>query len=159
MGGMASTHFEDGHARMVDVGEKPTTARTATAEAWVRLPPAAAVMLADGAPKGDAVAVAELAGIMAAKRTADLIPLCHPLSLSGVRVRGEVDGERVRFEARCRTTASTGVEMEALTAASVAALTLYDMLKGASKGIVIEAVRLLAKDGGSSGTWTHTPDR
>jgi cyclic pyranopterin monophosphate synthase len=137
---------------MVDVSGKQETAREAVAEAWLRLPPEAAAGLA-GSAKGDPVAVAELAGIMAAKRTAELIPLCHPLPITSVRVRGEALGERVRFTARCKTTAPTGVEMEALTAASVAALTLYDMLKGLSKGIVIEQVRLLSKEGGKSGPW------
>lgn len=144
---------------MVDVGAKPATVRRAVAEAVVVLPPEAAARLDAGAPKGDAVQVAELAGIMAAKRTPELIPLAHPLPLTSVAVRGERQGDRVRFEASCGTTAPTGVEMEALTAASVAALTLYDMLKGASKGIVIETVRLLAKEGGRSGSWRRTPDR
>ncbi|HKI58585.1 MAG TPA: cyclic pyranopterin monophosphate synthase MoaC [Trueperaceae bacterium] len=156
---MAGTHFEDGHPTMVDVGEKPQTSRLATAEAVVRLPAAASARLVEGGPKGDALQVAELAGIMAAKRTPDLIPLAHPLPLSSVSVRGEADGDRVRFVATCKTTANTGVEMEALTAASVAALTLYDMLKGAAKGIEIESVRLLRKEGGRSGTWSRTPDR
>lgn len=138
---------------MVDVGEKAPTVRRATAESIVSLPPEAAAWLREGAPKGDAIAVAEVAGIMAAKRTSELIPLTHPLPLTSVMVRGEALGERARFEATCGTTAPTGVEMEALTAASVAALTLYDMLKGASKGIVIESVRLLHKEGGRSGTW------
>lgn len=144
---------------MVDVSDKPSTVRSAVAEAVVRLPPAALAWLDEGAPKGDAIQVAELAGIMAAKRTPDLIPLAHPLPLTSVTVRGERHGERVRFEARCATTAPTGVEMESLTAASVAALTLYDMLKGATKDIEIETVRLLAKEGGRSGSWTRTPDR
>lgn len=159
MGRMAGSHFEDGHPTMVDVGAKPETGRLATAEAVVRLPAAAAARLTEGGPKGDALQVAELAGIMAAKRTPDLIPLAHPLPLTSVKVRGEADGERVRFVATCKTTAPTGVEMEALTAASVAALTLYDMLKGAAKGIEIETVRLLHKEGGRSGTWSRTPDR
>lgn len=156
---MASGHFERGHPIMVDVGEKPPTVRRATAEAVVALPPEAAAWLDGNAPKGDAIAVAELAGIMAAKRTPELIPLAHPLPLTSVSVRGERSGQRVRFEASCGTTAPTGVEMEALTAASVAALTLYDMLKGAAKGIEIETVRLLSKEGGRSGPWTRTPDR
>lgn len=155
---MASTHFKDGHPTMVDVTEKPPTVRRATAEATVVLPPEAAAWLDEGAPKGDAVQVAELAGIMGAKRTPDLIPLAHPLPLSSVTARGERVGNRVRFETTCVTTAATGVEMEALTAASVAALTLYDMLKGATKGIVIENVRLLHKEGGRSGSWTRTSD-
>ena len=155
-----STHFEQGKAVMVDVSHKPETARQAVAEAVVKLPSEAFDGLRAGTAKGDAVAVAELAGIMAAKRTAELIPLCHPLPLTKVTVKGEVlSAEKsVRFEAVCKTTAKTGVEMEALTAASVAALTLYDMLKGISKGIVIEQVRLLQKEGGKSGTWQASPD-
>ena len=159
MPGMASNHFRDGHPVMVDVTAKPTTAREALAEAIVRLPAAAAVRLEpDGNPKGDPLAVAELAGVMAAKRTSELIPLCHPLPLDSVEVRCQRidDGRAVRVTARCRTDARTGVEMEAMTAASVAALTLYDMLKGASKGIEIEAVRLLEKRGGASGTWVRS---
>jgi len=152
---MASTHFKDGHPTMVDVGGKAPTVRSATAEAVVVLPAAALAWVLDGGHKGDPVQVAELAGIMGAKRASELIPLAHPLPLTNVEVRGAVEGERVRFVATCKTTASTGVEMEALTAASVAALTLYDMLKGASKGIVIESVRLLRKEGGRSGTWTR----
>ncbi len=143
---------------MVDISDKPATVRTAVAESYVRLPPEVLQAMIAGVGKGDPIAVAELAGIMAAKRTPELIPLCHSLPLTSVRVRGERNGELVRFEASCRTTASTGVEMEALTAASVAALTLYDMLKGSGKGIVIETVRLLFKDGGRSGTWRSTPD-
>ncbi len=146
------THFKDGKAVMVDVSSKEATLRRAEAQALVSLPPEAAAALRDN-PKGDAVAVAELAGIMAAKRTAELIPLCHPLPLSKVAVTGTEEGDRVRFVAVCQTTAAPGVEMEALTAASVAALTLYDMLKAASKGIVIEEVRLLSKEGGKSGPW------
>lgn len=151
-----SSHFEAGKAVMVDVSTKAVTARQAVAEAWLRLPEAAFAGLEPaGNPKGDPVAVAELAGVMAAKRTSELIPLCHPLPLSRVSVTGSVEPEtrRVRFEASCKTTAQTGVEMEALMAASVAALTLYDMLKGRSKGIVIEQVRLLRKEGGRSGLW------
>ncbi|MEJ2290523.1 MAG: cyclic pyranopterin monophosphate synthase MoaC [Deinococcales bacterium] len=156
---MPSKHFEDGHPTMVDVGAKPPTARRAVAEAIVSLPAEAMAWLEDGAPKGDALQVAELAGIMAAKRTPDLIPLAHPLPLTSVSVHGERQPGGVRFEASCGTTAPTGVEMEALTAASVAALTLYDMLKGASKDIVIESVRLLHKEGGRSGSWTRTQGR
>ncbi len=155
---MASTHFRDGHPVMVDVGDKPPTVRRAVAEAVVVLPDEAGALLRAGAPKGDPVQVAELAGIMGAKRTPELIPLAHPLPLSSVAVTGTTDGNRVRFEASCSTAAATGVEMEALTAAAVAALTLYDMLKGATKGIVIEGVRLLRKEGGRSGTWTRSED-
>ncbi|UCH26199.1 MAG: cyclic pyranopterin monophosphate synthase MoaC [Trueperaceae bacterium] len=149
-----SNHFEAGKAVMVDVSEKAETVRLATAEAEVFLPePALRALREKGTPKGDPIAVAELAGIMAAKRTSELIPLCHPLPLTSVKVRGELLVDRVRFESRCKTTAKTGVEMEALTAASVAALTLYDMLKGISKGIEIAGVRLLSKEGGRSGSW------
>jgi cyclic pyranopterin monophosphate synthase len=148
-----STHFEQGKAVMVDVSGKQDSARQASAESLVYLPTEALETLRAGtAAKGDAVAVAELAGIMAAKRTAELIPLCHPLPLTKVSVRGQLTDLGVRFEALCKTTGKTGVEMEAMTAASVAALTLYDMLKGISKGIRFE-VRLLEKTGGKSGTW------
>lgn len=156
------THFKDGKAVMVDVSDKTETVREATAQAVVRLPDKAlAALRAGGVGKGDAVAVAELAGIMGAKRTSELIPLCHPLPLSKVSVVGEVIENRVTFIANCRVTGKTGVEMEALTAASVAALTLYDMLKAASKGVVIEEVRLLSKEGGRSGRWdaSSLPER
>ena len=151
-----STHFENGKAVMVDVSTKEETFREAVAVSTLELPSAALDALqAGGVGKGDAVAVAELAGIMGAKRTSELIPLCHPLPLTKVSVVGEVDVERARvqFTATCRVTGKTGVEMEALTAASVAALTLYDMLKAASKGIVIRETKLLSKTGGKSGEW------
>jgi cyclic pyranopterin monophosphate synthase len=149
-----STHFEQGKAVMVDVSEKSATVRRAVAEAFVSLPAEALESLQRGTvKKGDAIAVAELAGIMAAKRTSELIPLCHPLPLTNVTVKGTVRGEGVHFEATCKTTAQTGVEMEAMTAVSVAALTLYDMLKGLSKGIVIETIQLVTKEGGKSGLW------
>lgn len=151
---MTLTHLdEQGRPRMVDVSGKAQTARSATAEAVVRLSPAAWAAARDGGPKGDALRIAELAGVMGAKRTADLIPLCHPLPLSGVTVAITLEEGAARIEATARTTAQTGVEMEALTAASVAALTLYDMLKAVDKGLVIERVRLLAKSGGKSGDW------
>jgi cyclic pyranopterin phosphate synthase len=137
---------------MVDVGAKPVTQREAVAEAVVTLGEAARSALAGGAAKGDAVAVAELAGIMGAKRTADLIPLCHPIALTHVSVTGTIDERSVRFEARCATSGQTGVEMEALVAASTAALTLYDMLKGVDRGMSMET-RLISKAGGRSGTW------
>ena len=146
---------------MVDVSDKTDTVRLAVAEVWVRLPTEAIKQVQERtAQKGDAIAVAELAGIMAAKRTADLIPLCHPLPLSKVSVKGELLAEQntVRFEALCKTTSKTGVEMEAMTAASVAALTLYDMLKSVSKGIMIENLRLLSKEGGKSGPWQASQD-
>ncbi|NBC96793.1 MAG: cyclic pyranopterin monophosphate synthase MoaC [Deinococcus-Thermus bacterium] len=151
---MASNHFRDGHPVMVDVGDKQPTTRVAVAEARVRLPADAAAALDGGAEKGDPLRVAELAGIMGSKRTSDLIPLCHPLPLDATHVTAARDGDAVVFTASCRTHARTGVEMEALTAASVAALTLYDMLKGKSKGIVIEQVRLRSKEGGVSGRWS-----
>ncbi|MDZ7704340.1 MAG: cyclic pyranopterin monophosphate synthase MoaC [Trueperaceae bacterium] len=148
------THFKDGKAVMVDVSGKADTVRVAVAESSVWLPEAARAALEQGGVgKGDPVAVAELAGIMGAKRTSELIPLCHPLPLSKVEVTGEHDGDVVRFTATCKTTGPTGVEMEALTAASIAALTLYDMLKAASKGLVIRDTKLLRKEGGESGVW------
>ena len=151
-----SNHFEGGKAVMVDVSEKTETRREAVARSTLDLPDAALNALqAGGVGKGDAVAVAELAGIMGAKRTSELIPLCHPLPLTKVSVVGEISVERsqVSFTATCRVTGKTGVEMEALTAASIAALTLYDMLKAASKGIVIRETKLLSKTGGKSGAW------
>jgi cyclic pyranopterin phosphate synthase len=150
------THLDDsGRARMVDVGEKPATERRAVAEAIVRVSPETAARVQAGdAPKGDVIGVARIAGIQAAKRTAELIPLCHPLALSFVGVEGSVDpsGE-IRLVAEARTTGPTGVEMEALTAASVAALTVYDMIKGVQRGAEIASVRLLEKAGGRSGEW------
>lgn len=141
---------------MIDVTDKPATSRHAVAQSTVRLPAEAFQALKQkNTSKGDALAVAELAGIMAAKRTSDLIPLCHPLPLTSVKVRAELNenNQTVRFTAHCKTTAQTGVEMEAMTAVSIAALTLYDMLKGVSKGILIENTQLLKKEGGKSGLW------
>ena len=134
---------------MVDVGGKPVTERRALARAGVRMAPetAAAVRRGD-APKGDVVGTARIAGIQAAKRTAELIPLCHPLALSYVDVRIEVRDDTVEIEAEARTSAQTGVEMEAMTAASVAALTIYDMVKGIERGVEITEVVLLEKSGG-----------
>lgn len=146
------THLDaSGSARMVDVSDKPATRRHARAEVTVRMSPAtAAKVLAGDAPKGDVVGTARLAGIQAAKRTDELIPLAHQLPLSHVDVAIEVDGERgeARIEAEAATTAGTGVEMEALTACSVAALTLYDMVKGIERGVVVDGLRLLEKSGG-----------
>ncbi len=139
---------------MVDVSDKPITAREAVAEGFIRMAPSTLHLARNGAgKKGDVRAVAEIAGVMAAKKTAELIPLCHPLALSKVQVEvGETsDGSGLRVLARVRTTGQTGVEMEALTACSVACLTLYDMLKAADKAMVIEGVRLLEKTGGASG--------
>jgi cyclic pyranopterin monophosphate synthase len=146
------THLDAaGQARMVDVGGKPATDRRARAEVTVRMSPqtAAAVMAGD-APKGDVIGTARLAGIQAAKRTWDLIPLAHQLPLSHVDVSVEVDAEsgEARIEAEAATTAGTGVEMEALTACSVAALALYDMVKGIERGVVVDRLRLLEKRGG-----------
>ena len=150
------THMDEtGRARMVDVSDKTVTAREAVAEGFVRMSPQTLALAVSGeGRKGDVRAVAELAGIMAAKRTSDLIPLCHPLALSKVEVRIEPADDGLSVTARVRTTGQTGVEMEALTAVSVACLTIYDMLKAAEKGMVIEAVRLRAKSGGASGDWT-----
>jgi cyclic pyranopterin phosphate synthase len=149
------THIDEtGRARMVDVSDKAATAREAVAEGFLRMSPATlALGLSGEGKKGDVRAVAEIAGVMAAKKTADLIPMCHPLALSKVEVRVEPADGGLAVTARVRTTGPTGVEMEALTAVSVACLTLYDMLKAAEKGMVIEAVRLVAKTGGKSGDW------
>jgi cyclic pyranopterin monophosphate synthase len=151
------THLDSaGRARMVDVGAKPATERRAIAQAVVRVSPAtAAAVRAGEAPKGDVIGVARIAGIQAAKRTSELIPLCHPLALSFVGVEGMVDVEagEIRLTAEARTTGPTGVEMEALTAASVAALTIYDMVKGIERGAEIASVALLEKSGGKSGDW------
>ena len=141
---------------MVDVGAKPVTERRAVAEALIRMEPAtAAAVVAGDAPKGDVVGTARIAGIQAAKRTAELIPLCHPLPLSYVDVEIEVDAADglVSIRAEARTSAQTGVEMEALTACSVAALTVYDMVKGMERGVEIAEVMLVEKSGGKSGTW------
>ena len=141
---------------MVDVGAKPVTDRRAVASAVVRMKPETAALVEAGdAPKGDVVAVARIAGIQAAKRTAELIPLCHPLPLSFVDVAVAIDAAAglVTLTAEARTSGQTGVEMEALTAASVAALTVYDMVKGVERGVEIAEVALLEKSGGKSGAW------
>jgi len=148
------THLDSqGRANMVDVTEKAVTSREATAEALVRMLPETLQMIVSGGhPKGDVFAVARIAGIQAAKKTSDLIPLCHPLMLTGVKVELSVEGvDAVRITARCKLAGQTGVEMEALTAASIAALTIYDMCKAVDRGMVIESVRLLEKLGGKSG--------
>jgi len=147
------SHFDkSGQARMVDVSGKLPTRRTATASAFVELSPAVLAALPAN-PKGDPLQVARIAGIQAAKRTADLIPMCHPLPLSNVDVQAETVVGGVRITATAATTGPTGVEMEALTAAAVAALTVYDMTKALDKGIVIREVRLEAKSGGKSGDY------
>jgi cyclic pyranopterin phosphate synthase len=150
------THIDEtGRARMVDVSGKPVTAREAVAEGFVRMAPETlALALSGEGAKGDVRAVAEIAGVMAAKRTSDLIPMCHPLAIAKAEVRVEAGDGGLWVTARVRTTGQTGVEMEALTAVSVACLTLYDMLKAVEKGMVIEAVRLVSKTGGNSGDWT-----
>ena len=151
------THLDaEGRARMVDVSAKPATAREATAAARVAMrPDTLRLILAGTMPKGDVFAAARIAGIMAAKRTAELIPLCHPLPIAAgaVTLAPERDGEGVAIEATVRTTGPTGVEMEALTAASVAALTLYDMCKAVDRHMRIEALRVVRKAGGRSGEW------
>lgn len=150
------THLDsDGHARMVDVTEKSVTCREAIAEAWVRMrADTAQLIVSGGHPKGDVFAVARIAGIQAAKRTSELIPLCHPLLLSSVSVTLSLESDnRVRIVAGCKLAGQTGVEMEALTAASVSALTLYDMCKAVDRGMSIESVRLLHKSGGKSGIY------
>jgi cyclic pyranopterin phosphate synthase len=151
------THLDEhGDARMVDVSGKPVTQRRAVARATVRMTPETARIVAAGdAPKGDVLGVARIAGIMAAKRTGELIPLCHPMGLDHVDLDGAVDVEAgtVTITATAAVTARTGVEMEAMTAASVAALTVYDMVKGVERGVAIEEVVLLEKSGGASGTW------
>jgi cyclic pyranopterin phosphate synthase len=157
------THLDSsGRARMVDVGEKPATERRAVARATVRVSEQAArAVLAGDAPKGDVLGVARIAGIQAAKRTAELIPLCHPLGLSFVGVEGSIDASngRIVLTAEARSTGPTGVEMEAMTAASVAALTVYDMVKGIERGAEIAEVVLLEKSGGRSGHWTRAGQR
>ena len=151
------THLDSaGNARMVDVGNKPATERRAVARAVVRVSSETAALVQQGnAPKGDVLGVARIAGIQAAKRTSELIPLCHPLALSFVGVEGSINvpaGE-IELIAEARTTGPTGVEMEALTAASVAALTVYDMVKGVQRGAEIVSVALQEKSGGRSGEW------
>ncbi len=153
------THLDEhGAARMVDVGAKPVTDRRAVARAIVRMTAGTAAAVAAGdAPKGDVIAVARIAGIQAAKRTGELIPLCHPVGLDHVDVEGavDIDAGSVTLTATARVSARTGVEMEAMTAAAIAALTVYDMVKGLDKGVTIERVELLEKSGGRSGTWTR----
>ncbi|MBZ2187812.1 cyclic pyranopterin monophosphate synthase MoaC [Alcanivorax sp. JB21] len=150
------THLDArGQASMVDVTDKPETDRTARAMARIRMAPATLAHILDGQhPKGDVLAVARIAGIQAAKKTWDLIPLCHPLLLTRIRVEITPEGDTaLLIRTECRVRGVTGVEMEALTAASVAALTLYDMCKAVDRGMVIEEICLLEKQGGRSGTW------
>jgi len=157
------THLDEkGRAAMVDVSDKADSERAASAEAFVVLSPEAYALVVEGtAPKGDVMATARIAGIVAAKRTAEFIPLCHPLALSHVAVEFTPIPERlaIRIVASAKTTGPTGVEMEALMAASVAALTVYDMIKAVDRAAVIDTVRLLAKSGGKSGAYTAPPSK
>jgi cyclic pyranopterin phosphate synthase len=154
---MTLSHLDaDGHARMVDVSDKDTTNREATAHGRIVMQAETLALIVEGRmPKGDVFAVARVAGIMAAKRTSELIPLCHPLPLTGIEVTLAPDeaGPAVDIEATVRTTAQTGVEMEALTAVSIAALTVYDMCKAVERGMRIEGIHLIAKSGGKSGDY------
>lgn len=153
------THLNSkGQAQMVDVGAKEISQRIATAEAVISMQPATLTMITEGKhKKGDVFAVARIAGIQAAKKCPDLIPLCHPLMLSSVKVDLEADAAKsqVKIKATCKLAGQTGVEMEALTAASVAALTLYDMCKAVDKGMTISQIQLLEKSGGKSGDWSR----
>lgn len=153
---MTLTHLDEtGKARMVDIAGKAATARTAIAEGRIAMAADALAAVRDAsAAKGDVLAVARIAGIMAAKKTSDLIPLCHPLPLTSVSIDFTLEDGGVRVEATASTTWGTGVEMEAMTAACVALLTIYDMVKAMDKAMVISGVRLLSKTGGKSGTWT-----
>ena len=157
--GTGLTHIDaEGRARMVDVSDKAVTTREATARGQIDMrPETLSLVLSGGGKKGDVRAVAEIAGVMAAKRTSDLIPLCHPLMLTSVKVavRPTEDGSGLEATATARTKGQTGVEMEALTAASVALLTLYDMLKAVDRGMTITNIALLTKYGGASGDWSR----
>lgn len=149
------THLDDkGHARMVDVGGKAESRRVATASGSIRMSPQALAAIREGdVPKGDVLAAARIAGIMAAKKTADLIPLCHPLALDAVTMDFAFEEKALRATATASLSGRTGVEMEAMTAVSIALLTIYDMAKAIDKGMVISEVRLIEKRGGKSGTW------
>jgi cyclic pyranopterin monophosphate synthase len=154
---MSFTHLDDaGHARMVDVTEKSPTVRSATARGFVRTGAAVVRALRDGSvPKGDVLAVARIAGIQGAKKTADLLPLAHVIGVHGATVDLEIADDGIRIEATVRTADRTGVEMEALTAVSVTALAIVDMVKGLDKSVEIENVRLISKTGGKSGSWAR----
>jgi cyclic pyranopterin phosphate synthase len=159
MSGDDLTHLDErGAARMVDVGDKEVTDRTATAAGRLVVTPKVLQLLAtNGVPKGDALGVARIAGIMAAKRVPDLVPLCHQIPLSGVKVDLEVGDDAVEITATARTRGKTGVEMEALTAVAVAGLALHDMVKAVDPAAVLTEVRLVDKTGGKSGHWTRPP--
>ncbi len=154
------THFDRaGRARMVDVGGKAETERIAVASGSVRMAPETLALVREGrAAKGDVLAVAQIAAVMGAKRTPDLIPMCHPLMLTRIDVRFALADECIEIEATVATRGRTGVEMEALTAVSAAALTIYDMLKAVDRGMVIERIRLERKEGGRSGSWVREPE-
>lgn len=154
------THFDEtGRARMVQVGDKAETRRVAVATGRVRMHPDTASIIREGrASKGDVLGVAQVAAIMAAKRTPDIIPMCHPLMLTGVEASLDVEEDAVAIMVSVSTTGQTGVEMEALTAVSAAALTIYDMVKAIDRGMVIESIQLESKEGGRSGTWTRADD-
>jgi cyclic pyranopterin phosphate synthase len=153
----ALTHFnQSGEAHMIDVGDKAITQRTAVTEGYIEMQPETLQLIVDGGhQKGDVLAIARIAGIMASKKTAELIPLCHPLPLTHVEIQlsAETDSNRIRCQATVKTNGQTGVEMEALNATQVALLTIYDMCKAVDRGMVIQSVRLLEKDGGKSGRW------
>ena len=157
------THLDnEGHAHMVDVSEKDITTRVARAEAFVEMLPETLALITNGNhKKGDVLAVARIAGIQAAKKCSDMIPLCHPLMLSKVTVelRVEQDQERVHVQTMCKLNGRTGVEMEALCAASTAALTIYDMCKAVDRGMTITGLKVVEKQGGKSGHWTHDDGR
>ena len=154
------THFDNsGQAHMVDVGDKPASKRTAVASGIIQMLPATLKLILQGdAKKGDVLGVARIAAIQGSKRTSDLIPLCHPISLTKVSITFEIDEKNtsITCTATCETTGQTGVEMEALTAVSVGLLTIYDMCKAADRGMVMSKIKLLEKQGGKSGDWTAT---
>lgn len=152
------THFDEaGNARMVDVGDKAETKRIAVASGRIRMLPETVALIREGrAAKGDVLGVAQVAGIMAAKKTPDIIPMCHPLMLTKVDLRFEVLDDAVEIRAEVHTRGQTGVEMEALTAVSAAALTIYDMVKAVDRAMIIEDIRLEAKEGGRSGEWRRS---
>jgi cyclic pyranopterin monophosphate synthase len=154
------THFDArGRAQMVDVGAKDDTRRVAIASGRIRMAPGTATVIREGrAKKGDVLAVAQVAAIMAAKKTHEIIPMCHPLLLTRITVDFDITDDSVAITAQVETTGKTGVEMEALTAVSAAGLTIYDMAKAIDRGMVIEAIQLEAKEGGRSGEWTRSPN-
>jgi cyclic pyranopterin phosphate synthase len=157
----ALTHFNTaGEAHMIDVSDKPSTARTAVCVGYITMEAATLALIMDGNhKKGDVLGIARIAGIMASKKTAELIPLCHPLTISHIEIQleAQVEFQRIQCLTTVKTIGQTGVEIEALTATQIALLTIYDMCKAVDRGMVIEAVRLLEKNGGASGHWQHTP--